>query len=78
MFGTFCDCNRHKAFRKRVDGELGAVKADQRTMPMSSRAGAGSSARVGRAAADPLMSIDLEMSPGLGGDVRVIGVGGAG
>ena len=78
MFGTFCDCNRHKAFRERVDGELGAVKADQRTMPMSSRAGAGSSARVGRAPADPLMSIDLEMSPGLGGDVRVIGVGGAG
>ena len=78
MFGTFCDCNRHKAFRERVDGELGAVKADQRTMPMSSRAGAGSSARVGRAPADPVMSIDLEMSPGLGGDVRVIGVGGAG
>ncbi|NBP78175.1 MAG: cell division protein FtsZ, partial [Proteobacteria bacterium] len=24
------------------------------------------------------MSVDLEMSPGLGGDVRVIGVGGAG
>ena len=77
-FGTFCDCNRHKACRERVDGELGAVKADQRTMPMSSRAGTGSSARVGRAPADPLMSIDLEMSPGLGGDVRVIGVGGAG
>ncbi len=54
------------------------MKADQRTTPMNSRAGAGSSARVGRAPADPVMPIGLAGAPGLGGDVRVIGVGGAG
>lgn len=60
------------------DGELGAVKADQRTMPVGSRVGAGPSVRGVRAPVGPLVTNDLDFSPGLGGDVRVIGVGGAG
>ena len=47
-------------------------------MPMSSRVGAGPPVRGARAPVDPLMTNDLDFSPGLGGDVRVIGVGGAG